>query len=52
VGDRSPTNAGRPDPHVDDEEVSTELPDDVSPSEAERRIFEMIERIRTMKSDE
>jgi len=54
VGDRSPTNAGWPNPGVDDDGVgvSTELPEDVSPGEAEQRIFEMVERIRTMKSDE
>jgi len=50
AGARSPANADRPVPHdPDDERIPTELPDDLSPSEAERRIFEMVERIRHMK---
>jgi hypothetical protein len=50
VGDRSPANADRPDPHdPDDDRIPTELPDDLSPGEAERRIFEMVQRIRRMK---
>lgn len=53
VGDRSPANADRPDQHAgDDDGVATELPEDVSPDEAERKLFEMVERIRAMKSDE
>ena len=50
--DRSPANAGRRAPPTrDDDDVPTRLPDDVSPGEAERKIFEMVERIRRMKSD-
>jgi len=54
VGDRSPGNDLVPHPWETSEGdgVPTELPDDVSPSEAERKILEMIERIRRMKSNE
>jgi len=54
VGDRSPGNDLVPHPWETskDDGVQTELPDDVNPSEAERKILEMIERIRRMKSRE
>jgi len=53
VGERTPANAKRRiRTQPDDDKVPTELPDGVDASEAERRIFEMVRRIREMKSED
>lgn len=54
VGERTPANAASPHPwdNRDEDQIPTELPDDVGKTEAQRQISEMLEQVQGMQVSE